>query len=628
MKTFCTLVLLGFLHTCLVAAPRSLFDGKSFAGWEGDTNKWWRLDQGALVGGSLKQRVPHNDFLAFDRPFTNFVLRAEFRLLGTDGFVNSGIQIRSQRVPNSHEMSGYQCDIGDPTWWGALYDESRRNKVLAASDMEAINKVLKRNEWNEYVIRAEGRRIRTYINGALGVDYTEPDRAIPQWGRIGMQIHGGGAGEAWFKNITIEELPASSDTPPSGKEDQASRPPSSAGWSGLHGGVAQGVSDESRLPVTWSADDNVLWEIGLPGWGDSSPIVVGDRIYLTSQTDNHDLHVLAMDRDTGKQLWIRNVGSGKGKTHELQNMATPTPVSDGHHVWAYFGTGLLVCLDKAGNVVWNRDLQRDQGPFNIQWGMATSPVLHEGSLYIACLHSGPSYVLAMDAATGKDRWKTDRNIGPENEARDVYSTPIIHQGQLVVSGANHLNAYDLDTGKPQWICGGLEVTHPYGRTISGPTAFGETIVTVASGFRNQGHVMAVKTGGQGDISASHTLWTVNRYSPDCPSPVIYRGLVYFIRDDGMASCVDLETGEPHWQERLVSGNIKISPVAGDGKIYFLNNQANCTVIKAGPELEVLGTNELNEETLCGPAISGGRLFIRTREHLRAIGAAARSAAAL
>jgi len=203
------LVLFALLVTSLTAgaAPVSIFDGKTFAGWEGDTNKWWRIEDGSLVGGLLKERMPYNDFVATTRPYTNFVLRAQFRLLGTEGFVNSGIQIRSQRVPNSHEMSGYQCDIGDPTWWGAIYDESRRNKVMARSDMAAINKVLKRQEWNEYVIRAEGRRIRTYINGVLGVDYTEQDESIVQWGRIGFQVHGGGAAEAWFRNITIEELP-------------------------------------------------------------------------------------------------------------------------------------------------------------------------------------------------------------------------------------------------------------------------------------------------------------------------------------------------------------------------------------------------------------------------------------
>jgi 3-keto-disaccharide hydrolase len=186
----------------------SIFDGKTLKGWEGDTGKWWRVKDGAIVGGSLNARMPYNDFLATTRNYTNFVLRLKFRLLGSEGFVNSGVQIRSQRVPNSHEMAGYQCDMGDPNWWGSLYDESRRNKLMAQSDIDAIKKVLKHGEWNDYVIRAEGRRIRTAINGVQGIDYTEADPKIPQWGRIGMQVHGGGITEVWFKDISIEELPA------------------------------------------------------------------------------------------------------------------------------------------------------------------------------------------------------------------------------------------------------------------------------------------------------------------------------------------------------------------------------------------------------------------------------------
>ena len=203
------LVVAGMNQGIEAAPARSLFDGKTFSGWEGDTNKWWRIADESLVGGSLEEKVPYNDFLATTNQFTNFVLRTQFKLLGREGFINSGIQIRSQRVPGSHEMAGYQCDIGDPTWWGSIYDESRRNRVLAQSDMEALNKVLKRGDWNEFVIRAEGRRIRTYINGVMGVDYTEPDPSLPQWGRIGFQVHGGGAAEVWFKDVSIEVLPSS-----------------------------------------------------------------------------------------------------------------------------------------------------------------------------------------------------------------------------------------------------------------------------------------------------------------------------------------------------------------------------------------------------------------------------------
>jgi len=190
-----------------MAAPQPIFDGRTFSGWEGETNHIWRVENGAVIGGSLMTSVERNYFLATQRDYTNFVLHLKFRLAGTNGFINSGVQFRSQRVAQSTEMSGYQADLGDPAWWGCIYDESRRNKVMAQSDMKPINPALKRGDWNDYVIHAEGRRIRTYINGVLAADYTELDTTLPQWGKIGLQIHGGGKAEASFKEIQIEELP-------------------------------------------------------------------------------------------------------------------------------------------------------------------------------------------------------------------------------------------------------------------------------------------------------------------------------------------------------------------------------------------------------------------------------------
>ena len=184
-----------------------IFDGKTFKGWEGDTNKTWRIAEGALVGGSFKEPVAHNEFICTTRSYTNFVLRLKFKLAGTEGFINGGVQVRSKHVENPpYELSGYQVDMGDPEWWGCLYDESRRNKVVAKSDMAEVNKVLKRGEWNEYVIRCEGKRLRASLNGYQTFDYTESDDAIPQFGIIGLQVHGGGKTEAWYKDITIEEL--------------------------------------------------------------------------------------------------------------------------------------------------------------------------------------------------------------------------------------------------------------------------------------------------------------------------------------------------------------------------------------------------------------------------------------
>jgi hypothetical protein len=208
MKPSFLVLSLALSASALRGAEVSLFDGRTFTGWEGDTNKTWRIEDGAFVGGSLTAKVPRNEFVRTRRSFTNFVLRVKFKLLGTaaGGFINGGVQVRSEPASNPpNEMVGYQCDIGEG-WWGALYDESRRNKVLIKPDPKAVAQALKKDDWNQYVIRCEGKRIRTSINGVDMIDYTEPDDSLPQHGRIGMQIHSGGPAMAFYKDITIEEL--------------------------------------------------------------------------------------------------------------------------------------------------------------------------------------------------------------------------------------------------------------------------------------------------------------------------------------------------------------------------------------------------------------------------------------
>ena len=212
MKLFLFLLLslaLLSLPQRLVAGTVSLTDGRSFHGWVGDTNKTWRIEDGAFVGGSLKEKIPQNEFLRTERSYTNFVLQVKFKLVGTaaGGFINGGVQVRSQPAKHPpNEMVGYQCDMGDG-WWGALYDESRRNKVLTKPDPKAVEQALKRDAWNTYVIRCEGNKIRTWINGVDMINYTETDESLPQYGLIGLQVHAGGPTEASYKDITIQELP-------------------------------------------------------------------------------------------------------------------------------------------------------------------------------------------------------------------------------------------------------------------------------------------------------------------------------------------------------------------------------------------------------------------------------------
>ena len=202
-----TLASIAVSHAADEEGFMPLFDGKTFTGWEGN-EKIFRIEDGAIVGGTLKEKVPHNDFLACKQEYADFELRLQFKLLGKG--VNGGVQIRSRRVPDNFEMSGYQADLGDG-YWGSLYDESRRKKTLVAPKAEEVEKVLKRDDWNDYTIRCEERRIQLWINGLQTVDYTEADEALEQTGLIALQIHGGGPSEAWYKNIRIKELKTIND---------------------------------------------------------------------------------------------------------------------------------------------------------------------------------------------------------------------------------------------------------------------------------------------------------------------------------------------------------------------------------------------------------------------------------
>jgi hypothetical protein len=197
--------LCGFVvHTSQKSTP--LFDGKTFNGWQGDIKNTWKIENAAIVGGSLEKTVPQNDFLCTARTYDNFILKLKVKLTGSDGFINSGIQFRSIRSSDpANEMIGYQADWGK-NYWASLYDESRRNKTIANPDSAQVLKWIKINDWNDYEVKAEGSRIRLYINGHQTVDYTESDANIPQSGLIGLQIHGGGKAQVAFKDIYITEL--------------------------------------------------------------------------------------------------------------------------------------------------------------------------------------------------------------------------------------------------------------------------------------------------------------------------------------------------------------------------------------------------------------------------------------
>jgi outer membrane protein assembly factor BamB len=400
-----------------------------------------------------------------------------------------------------------------------------------------------------------------------------------------------------------------------------------ADWPRWRGPGGTGVSSETGFPASWSAggggspEKNVAWKTELPGWGNSSPVIVGERIYLTSQAGDDSLLVLSLDRGSGAVLWTKTAGKGKLKAHELHNMATPTCVAEADRVWALFGTGDLVSLTAGGDLVWRRDLRADHGDYKILWGMGSSPVIHGDLLFVVCMHPGSSYVLALDKRTGKDAWKVERSPPCEGEATDSYSTPLIVEAsgraELVVAGADHVNAYEPLSGKELWITSGLKIPVEYGRTIASPTWAGGVVFAPSSNFGNRGHLIAVRAGGKGDVSASHRLWREDDVNTDCPTPLHHDGLLYVVRDDGVGHALDARTGEVRWKKRLLRGDVKSSPVAADGKVYFTGVDGETVAVKAGPEGEVLGTSDAGGTVIATPALSGGRVFVRTRERLYA-----------
>ncbi|WP_115371923.1 3-keto-disaccharide hydrolase [Adhaeribacter pallidiroseus] len=210
-NTFFLLLLFVGLAPVVISLTKSkpvrLFNGKNFKGWQGDTLRTWRIQDGALVGGSLTEKVPHNEFLSTTKSYSNYVLRLKFKLTGTEGFINGGVQFHSQRIAKPpYEMTGYQADLGKG-YWASLYDESRRDKLLATADSNQIKQILRPNDWNDYEVRTQGKQIQIFLNGKPTVDYTETDPAIPQSGLIALQTHGGGKVEVYYKDIFLQELP-------------------------------------------------------------------------------------------------------------------------------------------------------------------------------------------------------------------------------------------------------------------------------------------------------------------------------------------------------------------------------------------------------------------------------------
>lgn len=398
----------------------------------------------------------------------------------------------------------------------------------------------------------------------------------------------------------------------------------SENWPQWRGPRNDGVSAETGLPTTWSRSENVIWRTPLPGPAGSTPIIWDDRIFLTSAQDK-DLLLLCLSTD-GKVRWQRKVTTGSETVRgDEGNYASPSPSTDGKHVWTLMGNGILACYDFEGSEVWRRDLQEDYGPFRVQFGLASTPVLDEGRLYLQLLNSNYATVLALDAATGKQIWKQSRPSDAIGECEQSYASPMLYRSGkeafLLTHGCDYIVAHRLSDGAEIWRCGGMNPKGKYNPTlrfVASPVAVPGLIVVPSA---KNGPVLALRPSGSGDITETRSAhaWTRSENTPDVPSPLVHDGLVYLCRETGILICVDASTGEEIYQHRCHSQRHRASPVYADGKIYLTARDGVVTVVKAGRDFKILASNDLGESISASPAISGGRIYLRTFDALYAIG---------
>jgi outer membrane protein assembly factor BamB len=420
-----------------------------------------------------------------------------------------------------------------------------------------------------------------------------------------------------------------------------------ADWPQWRGPHASGVTDEKDLPIRWSPGENIAWKARLGGLGVSTPIVSGDRIFVTSQIGsgvrrpgNHPRLVQGADplaagerplgsgaaadpdrtffvieafhRADGRRLWERRIEAEGPLTgvHEKHNLASPSPVTDGRLVYAWFGTGQIAALDLDGRIVWQRHLGREIAPFDITWGHTSSPVVVDDLLLLLCDHAPSSYLLALDKATGKERWKADRGKG-----RSSYSTPFVVTlpagTEVVVNSSERVDAYDAKTGAHLWHVGDAN------RFPIPVPVLHDGVLYMSRGYRS-GPYFAVRPGGRGDVSASHVVWQVPTGAPYVSSLVHTGGRLYMANDVGVLTAIDAATGQRIWQER-VDGVFSASPVAAGGHVYFVSESGDTYVVKDGAKPEIAARNAIGERAIASPAVSNGRIFIRTDDSLFCIG---------
>ncbi len=398
-------------------------------------------------------------------------------------------------------------------------------------------------------------------------------------------------------------------------------------WPEWRGPAHDGESKETGLPAAWGPTKNLVWKLPMPGPGSSTPAVWGDRIFVTSTQGDRDVLLLCVGTD-GKERWQRKLGTLAQKVRTPGgegNGASPSPTTDGKHVFALAGSGDLACFEFDGTEVWRVNTRERYGPFRMSFGFHSTPVLYGDRIYLAFLYTGGQWVVALDARNGAEVWKLNRESDGRAECEHSYASPMLWQSgsaaYLLVHGNDYTTAHRLNDGKEIWRLGDLNPKSHYNATlrfVASPASSPDFIVVPSA---KNGPVVGVRPDASGKIDAGGDgeVWRRPHGTPDVPSPLVHDGLVYLCRENGLLICMEAKSGKELYSQRLHEGRYRASPVYADGKVYLAARDGTVTVVKAGPRFEKLAENKMHDELAASPAVSGGRIYLRGFDALYALG---------
>jgi outer membrane protein assembly factor BamB len=406
-------------------------------------------------------------------------------------------------------------------------------------------------------------------------------------------------------------------------------------WRGPH---FNGSAEEKNLATNWSKTENIIWKAPLPGPSGASPIIWSDTVFVVSPDADKNLNLICLNRKDGSQRWSRMVGLGD-RVIGRNNMASPSPVTDGRVVVALFGTGDMAAFDFDGNQRWTRSLAKDFGKFSIMWLYGSSPLLYKGKLYTQVLQRNPpseyahaidakpereSFLLCMDPKTGKDIWRQLRPTDAIKESQEAYSTPVPWEGpsgtEIILAGGDYVTGHDPETGKELWRAGGLNPKKdPWWRIVASPGPGGEFVFASAP---KRDPVFAIKPGGTGDVTSSRVAWSFKDSPTDWSTPLFYKDKLFVLDGERkVLTCLNPKSGEKIWNGSIPASEIFwASPTGADGKIYLIGERGTVVILEAGDAFKVINTIAMGEEPVRSSiAVSNGQLFIRTAENLYCIG---------